>query len=273
MTGMSNLFCLICDITVNDSSGVNICTSSQRNGEPLVNFAARVFRPTTLEFRSTYICLQCYKLFQMLEQAQCTVANIRCEILKVYGRSRKERAIKHEFQGKKHDFVENFFQQNEAVTGNTLNQTKSTLPLRPISSESIASQTFLQDALLNQDLNGVLSIDTVIENNTTNVIKNTNTKSKDISCLGQEDIPPINIKDSSLPQDDQTQRQNFLHTYKTCINIAEAKANMGSSSGKHNFIKKKKRNITFFSEKVQKYFINVIYQYCAIYVIISDEIL
>lgn len=245
MTGMSDLFCLICDITVNDSSSINICTSSQRDGEPLVNFATRVFRPTTLEFRSTYICLQCYKLFQMLEQAQCTVANIRCEILKVYGRSRRERAIKQELQGKGHDFVENFSEQNEMVTDDTVHQIKTTLPFRSIGNEIITSQIFSQDAIFNQDMN-IQNIDTVIENNTTKVIKNTSTKIEEVNCLNKEDISQTNIKDPTLPQDDQTQRQNFLHAYKTCVNIVETKTDGENSSGECNFINNIKEYYFFF---------------------------
>lgn len=232
MTGTSNLFCLICDLTVNDLTSVNICTSSQRNGELLINFATRVFQPTTLEFRSTYICLQCHKLFLMLEQAQCTVANIRCEILKVYERSRRGRAIKQELQSKKHDIVENFDEQNKAITDDTLYQTKSTLLFRPNDNEIITLQTFSQDPIFNQDLS-IQSIDTVIENNTTKITKNINTNSQEISCLGKEDTSQTNINDFILPQDDQIQRQNFAHAYKPYVNIAET--DIENSSGKYYF--------------------------------------
>lgn len=177
----------------------------------------------------------------MLEQAQCTVANIRCEILKVYGRSRKKRVVKQELQGKGHDFVENFCKQNDV---DMLDQTKPTLPVRPVSNETIVLQTFPQDVITNQDLN-VLSIDTVVGNSTPKVIKNTNTQSKEINCLDKEDATQTNIKDSSLSQNDQTQRQNSLHTYEACINIAETKTDIESSSGKQNIIKKYQKIFLF----------------------------
>lgn len=50
-------------------------------------------------------------------------------------------------------------EQNKAVTDDTINQTKSTSFLKPVSNEiNIALQIFSEDAMLNQDLN-VLNID------------------------------------------------------------------------------------------------------------------
>lgn len=92
---MSNIFCSICDMKIDSSSSVNIfSTSFPRQGELLVNFVSRVLRIATFELQDPYICLQCYNLFQMLEQAQKTVLNIRCEILKIYRACERRKNVK-----------------------------------------------------------------------------------------------------------------------------------------------------------------------------------
>lgn len=80
---------------IDSSSSVNIfSTSFPRQGELLVNFVSRVLRIATFELQDPYICLQCYNLFQMLEQAQKTVLNIRCEILKIYRACERRKNVK-----------------------------------------------------------------------------------------------------------------------------------------------------------------------------------
>lgn len=263
MTGKPDFFCLMCDTAVTDSFSVNIYTTvSQHNGEPLVNLAAQVLRPSTLEFHSVYLCLHCYKLFRMLEEAQYTVANIRCEILKVYGRNRKEKAVKRKPQSKEHDFVDNFSGQDKAATthtrmNDTVHEARNTL--RPISSIIIASQAFSQDTMLNQDLS-IQSIDTIMENDTTKVMKNISVRSKEIGCLDKKDIPPTVIKDPSPFEDDQAERQNFLDAYKACINFVDAKANAKSSPGTHCFIRNIKEYLLFFTSFI-RYLIYIIFNF------------
>ncbi|XP_043266334.1 zinc finger protein 880-like isoform X1 [Colletes gigas] len=92
---MSNLCCVVCNINLDVSSYVNIfCTSLPRNGESLANFLSKVLHIPVPESNDSYICLQCYNLFQMLEQAQKTVLNIRCEILKIYRTTERRKNIK-----------------------------------------------------------------------------------------------------------------------------------------------------------------------------------
>ncbi|XP_015609837.1 zinc finger protein 2 isoform X2 [Cephus cinctus] len=79
------LICLVCELNLEDTSCTNVFyTSMPRNGELLASFVQRVLQSTESGLRSSYVCSRCHHLFQMLEQAQWTVANIRCEILKVY---------------------------------------------------------------------------------------------------------------------------------------------------------------------------------------------
>lgn len=92
---MSNISCTICDTKIDPSSSINIfSTSFPRQGELLVNFVSRVLRVAISELQNPYICLQCYNLFQMLEQAQKTVLNIRCEILKIYRATERRKNLK-----------------------------------------------------------------------------------------------------------------------------------------------------------------------------------
>ncbi|CAL7937794.1 unnamed protein product [Xylocopa violacea] len=95
MMPMPNIFCLVCDISINISSSINIfSTSFPCHRELLVNFVSRVLRTATSDLQNPYICSQCYNLFQMLEQAQKTVLNIRCEILKIYCATERRKSIK-----------------------------------------------------------------------------------------------------------------------------------------------------------------------------------
>ncbi|KAG7200527.1 hypothetical protein KM043_001091 [Ampulex compressa] len=92
--GMSDSFCLICNTSLDVSACMNIFyTTLPRNGDQLVNLVLHVLRSAVSDLRSSYMCSACYNLFQMLEQAQWTVANIKCEILKVYRNSEKRKAV------------------------------------------------------------------------------------------------------------------------------------------------------------------------------------
>ncbi|XP_063977259.1 zinc finger protein 235-like [Diachasmimorpha longicaudata] len=83
--GVSELICLVCRSPLEISSSINIFyTSLPRSGELLASFVLGTIRPSATDLQSSYLCSQCYNLFQMLEQAQCTVTNIQNEILKTY---------------------------------------------------------------------------------------------------------------------------------------------------------------------------------------------
>ncbi|XP_076650938.1 uncharacterized protein LOC143358011 [Halictus rubicundus] len=95
MMPIPNLFCLLCKRTFDISSCINIfCTALPRNGELLANFISKVLRATLSELNDSYVCSQCYKMFEMLEQAQKTVLNIRCEILKIYCAGQRRKTMK-----------------------------------------------------------------------------------------------------------------------------------------------------------------------------------
>lgn len=91
----SDLSCLVCNTKLEVTSCVNIFyTSLPRNGTQLSSFILQVLRCLESDLRSSYVCSQCYSLFQMLEQAQWTAANIRTEILKVYESSGKRKEVR-----------------------------------------------------------------------------------------------------------------------------------------------------------------------------------
>jgi hypothetical protein len=84
----SKLFCLVCNSNVDLNNSTNIFyVSLPHNGKILVNFISEVLKLSTSELRSSYVCIQCYNLFGMLEQAQWTAANIQSEIFKIFQNS------------------------------------------------------------------------------------------------------------------------------------------------------------------------------------------
>ncbi|XP_012258024.2 zinc finger protein 37-like [Athalia rosae] len=81
----SELFCLLCNTKLEVTCGVNIFyTSLSKNGMQLGTFISQVLHCLESDLRSSYVCIQCFSLFQMLEQAQWSAANIRNEILHAY---------------------------------------------------------------------------------------------------------------------------------------------------------------------------------------------
>ncbi|XP_015109370.1 zinc finger and SCAN domain-containing protein 21 isoform X2 [Diachasma alloeum] len=97
--GVSELICLICRSPLEISSSINIFyTSLPRSGELLASFVLGTIRPSVTDLQSSYLCSQCYNLFQMLEQAQCTVTNIQNEILKTYTLNENRHISKHEIR-------------------------------------------------------------------------------------------------------------------------------------------------------------------------------
>ncbi|OAD59233.1 hypothetical protein WN48_09499 [Eufriesea mexicana] len=153
MMPMSNIFCLICNINVDISSSVNIfSTSFPRHGELLVNFVSRVLRVTTSELQDPYICSQCYNLFQMLEQAQKTVLNIRCEILKIYRTTERRKNIKQSINS---DTKLNM-STNMALEEKKLNNSDETLKrissLQSTQIDEIVQQQCVQDNIVSQDI-------------------------------------------------------------------------------------------------------------------------
>ncbi|XP_034941985.1 zinc finger protein 83-like [Chelonus insularis] len=121
---VSEALCLVCNLNLDISSSFNIFdTFLSGNGEMLANFIFGVLNPVT-NLTSSYICLQCYNLFVMLEQAQSTVKNIQNEIIKIYQSSKhgKKMPIKNEIVLSSDD------EENEKITSRLDFTKKLTIP-------------------------------------------------------------------------------------------------------------------------------------------------
>ncbi|XP_034179897.2 uncharacterized protein LOC117604177 [Osmia lignaria lignaria] len=153
MMPMSNVFCLICNVNLDISSCINIfCTSFPRNGELLVNFVSRVLRIAISELQDSYMCTQCYNLFQMLEQAQKTVLNIRCEILKIYHTSERRKTIKQSNEIKL-NLNTNLMLEERKIDVNKDNENlKEESNLQSIQFEEVVKQQ-IQNKITNQNIN------------------------------------------------------------------------------------------------------------------------
>uniref|UniRef100_A0A0C9Q0E5 ZNF77 protein n=1 Tax=Fopius arisanus TaxID=64838 RepID=A0A0C9Q0E5_9HYME len=104
----SELMCLVCRSSLEISSSINIFyTSLPRSGELLASFVLGTIRPSVTDLQSSYLCPQCYNLFQMLEQAQCTVTNIQNEILKTYASNDTSHLKKNEIQQEEISAIDN----------------------------------------------------------------------------------------------------------------------------------------------------------------------
>ncbi|KAL2745925.1 zinc finger protein 569-like [Vespula maculifrons] len=162
--GMPDSYCVICNTNVDVSSCVNIFyTSLPHNGELLASFALRELRPTTSNLHSSYICPRCYKLFQMLEQAQWTVTNIRCEILKVYQSGEKKKFVRRMLTNNT-DYLLHNTQILEGIQTTKRDIDQTINGLKNIA--DITSTSFMQDVSLEQ------ISQTFNANMTTNNIKN-----------------------------------------------------------------------------------------------------
>ncbi|KAL2717743.1 zinc finger protein 25-like [Vespula squamosa] len=162
--GMPDSYCVICNTNVDVSSCVNIFyTSLPHNGELLASFALRELRPTTSNLHSSYICPRCYKLFQMLEQAQWTVTNIRCEILKVYQSGEKKKFVRRMLTNNT-DYLLHNTQILEGIQTTKRDIDQTINGLKNIT--DITSTSFMQDVSLEQ------ISQTFNTNMTTNNIKN-----------------------------------------------------------------------------------------------------
>lgn len=160
---MSNIFCTICDTKIDPSSSINIfSTSFPRQGELLVNFVSRVLRVATSELQNPYICLQCYNLFQMLEQAQKTVLNIRCEILKIYRATERRKNVKQSTNSTKLNIElgEEKLNNSDENFEKVLNLQKNT------QIEEIVQKQCVQNNIVSQNIN-ISNIDCAINNKIT----------------------------------------------------------------------------------------------------------
>ena len=163
MMPMSNIFCTICDTKIDPSSSINIfSTSFPRQGELLVNFVSRVLRVATSELQNPYICLQCYNLFQMLEQAQKTVLNIRCEILKIYRATERRKNVKQSTNSTKLNIElgEEKLNNSDENFEKVLNLQKNT------QIEEIVQKQCVQNNIVSQNIN-ISNIDCAINNKIT----------------------------------------------------------------------------------------------------------
>ncbi|XP_076173983.1 uncharacterized protein LOC143149958 isoform X2 [Ptiloglossa arizonensis] len=186
---MSNLFCLVCNINLDISSCVNIfCTSFPRNGELLANFVSRVLRIAVPELHDSYICLQCYNLFQMLEQAQKTVLNIRCEIFKIYHATEKIKNIKQSVTNNANLSLNTsiILGENKLVINNGDGQLKGESNLQSFQIEEMVKQQCVQDKI-NKQIISLPNIDCDI--NTKNTVDSKKDfKRKVIDCNEVDNI-------------------------------------------------------------------------------------
>lgn len=94
LTDDSELFCLVCNSNIDFNNCTNIFyVTLPHNGETLANFIQQVLKLSSSDLRSSYVCLRCYDLFGMLEQAQRTVTNIQEEIFKVFNPNINKKAL------------------------------------------------------------------------------------------------------------------------------------------------------------------------------------
>ncbi|KAK2585856.1 hypothetical protein KPH14_010450 [Odynerus spinipes] len=157
--GMPDSFCVICNVNLDVSSCINIFyTSLPHNGELLASFALRVLRPATSNLNSSYICPHCYKLFQMLEQAQWTVKNIRCEILKVYQSGEKKKFVRRMISNSNDCLLHNAqifedIQTTKRGIDQTINELKNTADITSATNEPtyVINKSFVQDVSLEQN--------------------------------------------------------------------------------------------------------------------------
>ncbi|XP_053995486.1 zinc finger protein 100-like isoform X1 [Hylaeus anthracinus] len=167
---MSNLFCLVCNINLDVSSCVNIfCTSLPRNEEVLADFISKVLLIAVNELHDSYICLQCYNLFQMLEQAQKTVSNIRYEILKIYHATERRKIIK---QTVNNDANLNLnttvvLEDNKLNINNSDECLKGGSSLQGLQIEEMVEQQYIKDKVIRQislpNINCDISAKTIAE--------------------------------------------------------------------------------------------------------------
>ncbi|XP_015432424.1 PREDICTED: zinc finger protein 226-like [Dufourea novaeangliae] len=150
MMPTSNTFCLVCNINLNASSCINIfCTSLPNDGELLANFISKVLCIALPELSNPYICSQCYNLFQMLEQAQKTVLNIRCEILKIYCATERRKSIKasvHNGAGLNTNIV---LEKNKVDVSCGTEYLKEGSNLQSFQIEELVKQQYVQDKVTN----------------------------------------------------------------------------------------------------------------------------
>lgn len=139
---------------IDPSSSVNIfSTSFPRQGELLVNFVSRVLCIATFELQDPYICLQCYNLFQMLEQAQKTVLNIRCEILKIYHACERRKNVKRSmYDGTKLNISTNIALEAKKLYNSNENLKKVLNLQNATQVEEIVQEQCVQDNTIMQNI-------------------------------------------------------------------------------------------------------------------------
>ncbi|XP_015511009.1 zinc finger protein 354A-like [Neodiprion pinetum] len=143
MEPTSELLCLLCTARLELTTCVNIFyTSLPRNGMQLVSFILQVLNCIESDLRSSHVCSQCYHMFQILEQAQWTVANIRTEILKVYESSSKQsdsKTVRSDvaslFEIGDKCLAGNLNQANKFKTSSSPNQVKTLSVLQKLSND------------------------------------------------------------------------------------------------------------------------------------------
>lgn len=165
---LSNIFCQICDANIDHSSCINIFgTTFPRHGELLVNCISKVLRVATNELQGPYICLQCYNLFEMLEQAQKTVSNIHCEISNVYHATERRKCIKQSINNdiKPNQTCATLGKKKLIDDGKSL---KSGSNFETFQAEVTVQQEYTQDNILSHNINvpsikGAISNEIVLE--------------------------------------------------------------------------------------------------------------
>lgn len=224
----NNSFCVICNESLDVSSCINIFyTSLPRNGELLASFALRVLRPATSNLKSSYICSHCYKLLQMLEQAQWTVTNIRCEILKVYQSGEKKKFVRRMFTNNTDCFLHDTqvfenIQTSKRDIDHTINEIKNTTDIISIANEPayVINKSFIQDVSLEENSSNI-NADTININNIKNIeLVNSRETFKEEAEVDIKDLQTMhsNIKTNSNCNIEYTNDNTIKKHIKTEIN-------------------------------------------------------
>ncbi|XP_076242363.1 uncharacterized protein LOC143184195 isoform X2 [Calliopsis andreniformis] len=200
---------------------------------PVSNLLCLVLRVAISEIHNSYVCIQCYNLFQMLEQAQKTVSNIRCEILKIYRATERRRNVK---QSTNNDTNVNLctkaaLEEIKLHVSNNEEELKEKPNFQVIQIEEMVKQQCIQDKLTSQIIN--------LPNKDCDIYAKTiidskrNIKKKAIDCNETENAKSFDYSNNYINvKNDEILGNNVLHNSiaitndNNLFNISSSQANI-----------------------------------------------
>nr|XP_031842979.1 zinc finger protein 567-like isoform X1 [Nomia melanderi]XP_031842980.1 zinc finger protein 567-like isoform X1 [Nomia melanderi]XP_031842981.1 zinc finger protein 567-like isoform X1 [Nomia melanderi]XP_031842982.1 zinc finger protein 567-like isoform X1 [Nomia melanderi] len=224
---VSNSRCLVCKMILNVSSYVNIFrTSLPRNGELLANFISKVLCTTFPELNDSYICSQCYNLFQMLEQAQNTVLNIRCEILKIYCAAKKRKSMKQVINNDRNPTTSTVSKTNKLTLNNANEYSKEEPNLQCFQIKESDKQQCVQDKITNQATN-VSNLNYAIETAEKSKVPKQNLADSDeeVSTSNYDNNSHNNLKKEQVLRNDTICNSIALITDNRVYDVSSSKVN------------------------------------------------